>query len=178
MQYKTKTALAAVATVLAHPFRALFAVSKPHLTLTAPTLTPRGGTVDILADLGEFGTIDTSPTLREIVAATPRSIIGSPIRADVGGDPAAMMKQFQAAFEEFKKTNDANVGAKADGAEVTEKLGKINETVDIAGNQHQVVSVAREPTGVPGPQARGGAGDQGGRTWHPATLSARGTRQT
>ena len=56
--------------------------------------------------------------------------------------------------------------------------GKINETVDIAGDQHQVVSVAREPTGVPGPQARGGAGDQGGRTWHPATLSARGMRQT
>lgn len=129
MQYKTKTALAAVATVLADPFRALFAVSKPHLTLTAPTLKPRGGTVDILADLGEFGTIDTSPTLREIIAATPRSIISSPIRADVGGDPATMMKQFQAAFEEFKKTNDANVGAKADGAEVTEKLSKINETL-------------------------------------------------
>ena len=70
MQYKTRTALAAVATVLAHPFRALFAASKPHLTLTAPTLAPRGGRVDILADLGDSGTIDTSPTLREIVAAT------------------------------------------------------------------------------------------------------------
>ena len=55
--------------------------------------------------------------------------------------------------------------------------GEINETVDIAGNEHQVVSVTREPTGVPGPQTRSGAGYQGGRTWHPATLSARGRRQ-
>ena len=41
-----------------------------------------------------------------------------------------MMEQFQAAFEEFKKTNDANVGAKADGAEVTEALQDQRHAVD------------------------------------------------
>ena len=103
MRYTTRTALSAVASVLAHPFRAIAALAKPSLTVTAPTLS---------------------------LPPVPRAILGSAIRADVSGDPKEMMRQFQAAFEEFKKTNDEAVGAKADGADVTEKLERINGTLN------------------------------------------------
>lgn len=103
MQYKKIAALAAVANVFAHPFRALFAPAKPAMTITAPI-------------------IDT-PVM-------PRAIVGSAIRAEVSGDPKEMMRQFQAAFEEFKRTNDAAVGAKADSAETKEQLERINGTLN------------------------------------------------
>ena len=103
MKYSTRSALVAAATVLAHPFRALFAPAKPTLTVTAPTIIP--------------------PLM-------PRAIVASGIRADVTGDPKAMIAALQGAFNEFKATNDAAVGAKADAAETKEKLEKINGTLN------------------------------------------------
>ncbi|WP_428968073.1 phage major capsid protein [Sphingomonas sp. Xoc002] len=138
MKYQTKTALAAVATVLAHPIRALLGTGKPQLTLTAPTLQPRGR-VNILGDLGEYGELDTSPTVREVIAAMPRALIATPIRADVTGDPKAMIAALQTAHNEFKGTIEANLGAKADSAEVQAKLDAINgtlNTLEAALNDH------------------------------------------
>jgi HK97 family phage major capsid protein len=100
MQYKTKTALVAVATVLAHPIRSLLA-PKPSLTVTAPTLP-----------------------------AMPRALTGAVIRADASGDPKAMIAALQGAHNEFKQTIEANLGAKADSAEVQAKLDAINATMN------------------------------------------------
>lgn len=60
---------------------------------------------------------------------TPRAIIGRGVRADAT-DPKAMIGQIQAAFDEFKKTNDEKLKAKADDSLVTEKLGKIDAALD------------------------------------------------
>lgn len=60
--------------------------------------------------------------------AMPRAVHAAP-RADAS-TPAAMIAQLNAAFEEFKATNDAAVGKKADDAVVQAKLDKINETLD------------------------------------------------
>lgn len=100
MHHKTMTALAAVANVFAHPIRALTRKGG-ELTLTAP-----------------------------VVPAMPRAITGSVIRADASGDPKAMVAALQSAFNEFKQTNDAAVGAKADSAEVQAKLDAINGTLN------------------------------------------------
>ncbi len=107
-----RTALVAVATVLAHPFRKLLGADKPALRLTAPTV---------------------------IAPAMPRALIGTTIRADATGDPKAMIQALQQAHNEFKETIEANIGAKADSAEVTAKLEKINgtmNTLEAALNEH------------------------------------------
>lgn len=101
MRYQTKSALSAVATLLAHPFRAIFAPAKGALTLSPPEL----------------------PVL-------PRALIGTTIRADVSGDPKAMMEQLHAAHKEMRETLEANIGKKADGAEVTAKLEALNGTMN------------------------------------------------
>ena len=122
MKMTSRTALAAVATVLAHPIRALFAPAKPALTLTAPTLP-----------------------------ATPRAITGM-VRADVSGDPKAMIAALQGAHNEFKATVEANVGKKADSAEVQAKLDAINgtmNTIEAALNDHALK--------IAGAQMNGGA---------------------
>lgn len=56
--------------------------------------------------------------------ARPRAVAGA-VRADAS-DPKALIGQLNAAFEEFKSTNDANVGKKADDAVVTAKIDTIN----------------------------------------------------
>jgi len=94
------TALVAVANVFAHPIRALFAPAKPVLTLTAP-----------------------------VAPAMPRAMTGL-IRADVTGDPKAMIAALQGAHNEFKATVEANVGKKADSAETQAKLDAINATMN------------------------------------------------
>lgn len=99
MRYHPKIALAAMATLLAYPFRA-FAEAKPALTLQSP-----------------------------VIPEMPRALIGATIRADVSGDTKAMIAALQQAHNEFKSTIEANVGAKADGAEVTAKLDAINTTM-------------------------------------------------
>lgn len=109
MKMTSRTALAAVATVLAHPFRSLIAPKQTH-TLTAPTLQPM-----------------------------PRSITGGLIRADVSGDPKAMIEQLQAAHKEFRETIEANIGTKADSAEVQGKLDALTgtmDTIEAALNDH------------------------------------------
>jgi HK97 family phage major capsid protein len=59
-----------------------------------------------------------------LAGVAPRALIGT-IRADMS-DPKALIGQLNAAFEEFKSTNDANVGKKADDAVVTAKIETIN----------------------------------------------------
>lgn len=101
MKMMNRSALAAAATVLTHPLRALFAPAKPSLTLTAP-----------------------------VVPVMPRAITGGLIRADVTGDPKAMIAALQAAHNEFKQTVETSVGKKADSAEVQQKLEAINGTMN------------------------------------------------
>ena len=60
--------------------------------------------------------------------AAPRALCGT-VRADAN-DPKAMIAQVQAAFEEFKKTNDEKLKAKAEDGLVNEKLEKINSAID------------------------------------------------
>ncbi|RSV41526.1 phage major capsid protein [Sphingomonas sp. ABOLE] len=139
MKFTTRTALSAVATVLAHPLRALF-TPKPTYTLTAPTLQPRGR-FDILADLGDDAQLDTSPTVQEIIAgmSMPRALVAATVRADANTDPKAMIAQLQNAHNEFKATIESNLGAKADDAAVKAKLETINatlNTLETALNDH------------------------------------------
>ena len=101
MKYHPKIALMAMATLLAHPFRALTAAAEPTLDLTPPTLP-----------------------------AVPRALIGTTVRAEATGDPKAMIAALQTAHNEFKATIEANLGAKADDTVVNDKLGKINETLN------------------------------------------------
>ena len=61
------------------------------------------------------------------IAARPRAVAGV-VRAEAN-DPKALFGQLNAAFEEFKKTNDENVGKKADDAVVKAKLAELNETM-------------------------------------------------
>lgn len=61
------------------------------------------------------------------VAPTPRAVIIRP-RAD-GTDPKALVEQIQKAFAEYKDTNEELLKAKADDAVVSEKLGKINDSL-------------------------------------------------
>ncbi|WP_292039042.1 MULTISPECIES: phage major capsid protein [unclassified Brevundimonas] len=60
--------------------------------------------------------------------AAPRALCGT-VRADAT-DAKAMIAQVQAAFEEFKKTNDEKLKAKAEDGLVNEKLEKINSAID------------------------------------------------
>jgi HK97 family phage major capsid protein len=101
MKMMNRAMLASMATVLAHPFRALLAPPAPSLTFKPP-----------------------------VVPAMPRAIAGGLIRADVTGDPKAMIAALQNAHNEFKATVEANVGAKADSAEVNSKLEAINATMN------------------------------------------------
>lgn len=63
-----------------------------------------------------------------LLGAAPRALCGT-VRADAA-DPKAMIAQVQAAFEEFKKTNDEKLKAKAEDGLVNEKLEKINSAID------------------------------------------------
>ncbi|WP_082453837.1 phage major capsid protein [Sphingomonas sp. Leaf62] len=120
MKMTNRAALSAVATLFAAPFRALFPAAKPALTLAPPTL------------------------------AMPRALTGTTIRADVSGDPKAMIAALQTAHNEFKATVDANVGKKADSAEVQAKLDAINATMnglEAALNEHATQIAAASMNG-------------------------------
>lgn len=128
MKYHSKAALSAVATLLAHPFRTMFATRKGELTLTAPTLA-----------------------LREL-PVLPRALIGATVRADATTDPKTMIEQLQAAHKEFRDTIEANIGKKADGAEVTEKLNALNGTMnalEVTLNEHvlKIAAASLNPGG-------------------------------
>lgn len=121
MRYHTKSAIAAVATVLASPFRAMLGSSKPTLSLKAPEL----------------------PVL-------PRALVGATIRAEVATDPKAMIEQLQAAHKEFRDTIEANMGSKADSAEVNAKLETLNgtmSTLEAALNDHAMKIAAGQMAG-------------------------------
>jgi HK97 family phage major capsid protein len=59
------------------------------------------------------------------IAPMPRAIVAGGIKADAT-DPKALLQQIQAAFEEFKTTNNEALKAKADDTVVTTKLDAIN----------------------------------------------------
>lgn len=123
MRIALKTALAAVATMLAYPLHAL-RQEEQKLSLTPPTLPE-----------------------------TPRALLGATIRADVSGNPKAMIAALQTAFEEFKATNDDRLKAKVDDTIVTEKLGKMNETMsalEASINEHAAKLAASQLGGIGG----------------------------
>ena len=62
-----------------------------------------------------------------LIGAAPRALCGT-VRADAT-DPKAMIGQLQAAFEEFKKTNDEKLKAKA-GVVVDEKVQRLDAAID------------------------------------------------
>ena len=68
-----------------------------------------------------------SAALCALSAATRPAAIAGTVRADVS-DPKAMIGQLQAAFEEFKKTNDEKLSAKADVV-LDEKVQRIDAAV-------------------------------------------------
>ena len=108
MRFKNLTALAAVATVLAYPFRALFAAPP-----AAPTVS--------------FDTPVLPTEVANRIPAMPRAIMASGVRAD--GDAATLVRQLNGAFEEFKATHTRELDEiKAGKTDVltTDKLEAIN----------------------------------------------------
>lgn len=129
MRYHTKSALSAVATLLAHPFRSMFTAPKAELTLTPPTLA------------------------RAELPVLPRALVGATVRADVTNDPKAMIEQLQAAHKEFRDTIEANIGKKADDTVVTEKLNALNGTMNALEatlNEHamKIAAASMNPNGA------------------------------
>lgn len=61
------------------------------------------------------------------IVATPRAVAGK-VRMDVS-DPKTMIEQLNAAFAEFKETNNKLLESKADDVVLTEKLGKIDASI-------------------------------------------------
>jgi HK97 family phage major capsid protein len=112
MKMMKMSALAAAATVLAHPFRR----NSAALTLAAPTLAlpAPAGALSLPAPI-----------------AMPRAITGMRLRAD-GADPKALVEQIGAAVKEMRETNDRELSAlkaKVDPLSV-EKFDKISAAVD------------------------------------------------
>lgn len=100
MKFINRSAVSALATALAHPFRGSSApVAAPANPLKAPSL------------------------------AIPRAVAGT-VRGEVSTDVKALFDQLNGAFNEFKSTNDERLKAKTDDAVVTAKLDAINATLD------------------------------------------------
>ena len=83
--------------------------------------------------------------------ARPRSVVS--IRAD-GSDPKALITQLNAAFEEFKKTHEAQVAAKVDDTLFNEKLTVLNATMSsletALDDQAKLIAAARLGADTPG----------------------------
>lgn len=60
------------------------------------------------------------------LGSTPRAVLHARPRADVTGDPKAMIAALNTAFDEFKKAHDDKLKGKADDVVVQDKLGKID----------------------------------------------------
>jgi HK97 family phage major capsid protein len=98
------------------------------------------------------------------VVPMPRAVSAAP-RADAT-DPKALVAQIQAAFEELKTTNDAQLKSKVDDAVFSEKMAKINDNITAlttalekaqadlaaaqlgAGGDDKISAEAREHAGV------------------------------
>jgi len=102
MLYKTKTALAAVATVLVHPFRARMA--------------------------GDTALASPASVIPAYALPAPRAVHARP-HAEAPTDPKAMVEQISANWAAFKTEVEANVGKKADDTLVQAKLGEINADI-------------------------------------------------
>ena len=99
--------------------------------------------------------------------AMPRAVHAAP-RADAS-NPAALIAQIQAGFEEFKGTIDANLGAKADDVVVQAKLdtlnAELNKLVNAFDEQSKTLAALR--LGTPGESLSPEAAEHAGvfNTW-------------
>lgn len=146
MKFMTRTAIAAVATVLAHPFRAFV---KPRLSLGAPILNLDDYEVD--ARLTVRGTPVAVPF------AAPRAILGAQVRAEVSGDVKALFATLNASFDEFKATNERQIAElKAGQADVVtaDKLEKINATLSELEKALDEAAVKAAASALNGPNQR------------------------
>ncbi|AHE51716.1 phage major capsid protein [Sphingomonas sanxanigenens] len=85
------------------------------------------------------------------VVAVPRAVAAAP-RADAS-NPAALIAQIQAGWEEFKGTIEANLGKKADDVVVNDKLDKINGSLvelEKALDEQATLIAANRLGGAPG----------------------------
>ncbi|MDE8654778.1 phage major capsid protein [Novosphingobium album (ex Liu et al. 2023)] len=87
------------------------------------------------------------------VVSSPRAVFAMP-RAD-GADPKALVAQINTAFEEFKTVNNAALAGKADDAVVSEKLGKINDSIN-----DLTVALEKAQADLAAAQLGGGGGDE------------------
>jgi HK97 family phage major capsid protein len=87
------------------------------------------------------------------LAPIPRAVAHARPRADANS-PQAAIAQLQAAFEEFKKTHDDKLKAKAEDVVVTDKLGKIDAAIEnfqgIVDDMNAKIAAANLGTGVIG----------------------------
>lgn len=145
MKMISMSAISAVATVLAYPFRAL-AAAAPMRTLTAPTL-------DLAAAGAGVVTLPDMP-------AMPRAIAGARVRMDAS-DPKALIAQIQAAVKEMRDTNDERLGkleAKVDPLDVA-KFDAISASVTdlkeaLNGINAKIAAAALDGTGLTRPRSQ------------------------
>lgn len=99
----------------------------------------------------------TPPTLDldAMLANRPRGVAGT-VRADAT-NPAELVAQINAAFDEFKKTTEAKLGAKAEDGLVTAKLEAINAEITKLTKAYDLQSAALAA-------ARLGGGNQDARS--------------
>lgn len=123
MKKMNMTALSAVATVLASPFRGLFGVRQPAPLLNVPTR-------DLSKiDLSQFEVArEPASPLTAPVLAMPRAIAGT-VRAEVTGDVKLLFNQLNGAFEEFKTSHEEKLKAKVDDTVLNERISAINATL-------------------------------------------------
>jgi HK97 family phage major capsid protein len=132
MKFNTRTALSAVATLFAHPLRALGAPVEPVSPLIPPTL-------DNLAAAGGI--------------VVPRAIATARVKMDAN-DPKALIAQIQAAVKELRDTNDQRldkIEAKVDPLDV-EKFDKISATVTDMETALNAINVRIEAAALNGAQ--------------------------
>jgi HK97 family phage major capsid protein len=130
MKFRSMSALAAVATVLAHPFRAL--VGGRKLALAAPPLNFADYEVDSHVSLRPAASLAPRRLTDITGLAMPGAITGARVRADAAGDPKTMFAAINVAFEEFKQTHARQFDElKAGQADVvtSDKLTAINATL-------------------------------------------------
>lgn len=108
-----------------------------------------------------------APLAAGATIAMPRAVHAAP-RAEPS-NPAAMIAQIQAGFEEFKGTIEANLGKKADDTVVQSKLETINADLNkmVKAFDEQAASIAALRLGSPGDNLSPEAAEHAGvfNTW-------------
>lgn len=87
------------------------------------------------------------------IAPTPRAVFAAP-KAD-GSDPKALVAQINAAFEDFKATNEAALKNKVDDAVLSEKLATINASIT-----EMTAALEKAQSDLAAAQLGGGGGDK------------------